>query len=129
MSNSYLEPNLVATKPNHDLGCSLGRITDWVDRAHGAHYSVKNLARDCQVTPRTLERFFCASFGQPPRFWLKRARMKRAVELLLDRLNVSETADDLGYKSPSHFSREFKRFYGFPPNRRARIVAKMSAAE
>jgi AraC-like DNA-binding protein len=55
------------------------------------------------------------TFGDTPRRWLKRLRMQRAVELLRDGSNISETADRLGYKYPTHFSAEFKQVHGVPP--------------
>jgi|WetSurMetagenome_2_1015567.scaffolds.fasta_scaffold515082_1 AraC family transcriptional regulator, transcriptional activator of the genes for pyochelin and ferripyochelin receptors len=93
------------------------RIQNWPERAHEAGYSVKALAGNCGVSVRVLEMFFCAAKREPPRCWLKRLRMERAIELLRDGSNVSETADCLGYRDRSHFSREFKKHYGLAPKR------------
>jgi AraC-like DNA-binding protein len=46
-----------------------------------------------------------------------RLRMQRAIEHLRDDHNISVTAFWLGYQDPSHFSREFKKHYGFAPNK------------
>jgi AraC-like DNA-binding protein len=94
---------------------ALNRIQDWPGLAHDAKYSVKALAAYCGVSVRVLERFFQSSIGCKPSHWLKNLRMQRAVELLRDGSNVNETADRLGYLDRSHFSREFKRFYGRSP--------------
>jgi transcriptional regulator GlxA family with amidase domain len=96
--------------------CRLARIQNWPQRAHDAKYSVRALAKACGVSVRTLERFFLPAFSEPPRGWLKRLRMRRAVELLRDGSNVSETAFCLGHEDPSHFSREFKKGYGYAPH-------------
>ena len=93
----------------------LRRIQNWPERAREAKFSVKALAKNCGVSVRTLERFFLAGFGAAPRGWLKRLRMRKAVELLGDGSNVSETADHLGYRYATHFSAEFKQVYGVPP--------------
>ena len=53
--------------------------------------------------------------------------MQRAIELLRGGSNISETAFCLGYEDPSHFSREFKKCYGFPPNKNANPPAKTAA--
>jgi AraC-like DNA-binding protein len=93
----------------------LHHIHAWPQLARQASYSVSALAKACGVSVRTLERFFLPAFGETPRRWLKRLRMQRAVELLCDGSNISETADRLGYKYPTHFSAEFKQVHGVPP--------------
>jgi AraC-like DNA-binding protein len=93
----------------------LHRIQNWPQLAHDAKYSVRALAGACGVSVRVLERFFLAAFGCKPRQWLKRQRMQRAVELLAGGDNVSQTADRLGYQDRSHFSREFKKYFGLAP--------------
>jgi AraC-like DNA-binding protein len=102
-------------------------VRDWPQLAHQAGYSVSALAEACGVSVRTLERFFLAALGDTPRRWLKRLRMQRAIELLRDGSNISEAAFCLGYEDPSHFSREFKKCYGFPPNKNANPPAKTAA--
>jgi AraC-like DNA-binding protein len=93
----------------------LHRIQSWPRLAHDAGYSVKTLADRSGVSVRTLELFFSSTKRESPRGWLKRLRMQRAVELLLDGSNVNETAECLGYRDRSHFSREFKKHYGLAP--------------
>lgn len=97
----------------------LHHIQNWPQLAHGASYSVSALAKSCNVSVRTLERFFLPAFGDTPRCWLNGLRMQRAVELLRDGSNVNETADGLGYHDRSHFSREFKKYCGVAPKKYA----------
>ena len=105
----------------------LQRIHNWPQLAHGATYSVKALAKACGVSVRTLERFFLPAFGDAPRCWLGRLRMEKAVELLRDGSTIKETAACLSYDDPSHFSREFKKRYGFAPKGCASPPAKAPA--
>jgi transcriptional regulator GlxA family with amidase domain len=93
----------------------LKRIQNWPKRAHEVRYSVKALADHCGVSVRALELFFSSTRRESPSSWLKRLRMQRAIELLRDGSNVNETADCLGYRDRSHFSRQFKRHYGLAP--------------
>ncbi|MGO8931303.1 MAG: helix-turn-helix transcriptional regulator [Limisphaerales bacterium] len=97
----------------------LHRIQNWPQLAHQANYSVSALAAAWGVSVRALERFFVVVFGRKPRQWLRKLRMQRAIELLRDGSNVNETADCLGYRDRSHFSREFKKHYGVPPKKYA----------
>jgi AraC-like DNA-binding protein len=89
----------------------------WPERAQEAKYSVKALAKACGVSVRVLEMFFCAAKREPPRCWLKGLRMERAIELFRDGCNVNQTAECLGYRDRSHFSREFKKHFGLAPKR------------
>jgi AraC-like DNA-binding protein len=91
-----------------------------------ADWAATGGGEDCAVSVRTLERFSLPAFGDTPRRWLRVLRMQRAVELLRDGSNVSETAFCLGYEDPSHFSREFKKGYGFAPKESPSPAAKAS---
>jgi AraC-like DNA-binding protein len=105
----------------------LHHIQSWPQLAHQADYSVSGLAKACGVSVRSLERFFMPAFGDTPRRWLKRLRMQRAIEILRDGSTIRQTAFSLGYTDPSHFSREFKKCYGFVPTKYPNSLAKTAA--
>jgi AraC-like DNA-binding protein len=49
--------------------------------------------------------------------YLKKLRLLKAkAPLVFDGLQVSEVAYEVGYASPSQFSREFKRYFRVPPS-------------
>jgi AraC-like DNA-binding protein len=48
--------------------------------------------------------------------WLRQHRLSKAYQALLKGKQVKEVAYDHGYKQMSHFSREFKIFFGVPPS-------------
>ena len=85
-------------------------------RAHCAGYSAHELARSYGMSLRQLERFAHEVHGTTPHQCLRHMRMRRAVELVGDKASVKEAAQDLGYKSPSHFSNDFKRYYRVAPS-------------
>jgi AraC-like DNA-binding protein len=99
--------------------CRLARIHNWLDLAHEANYSVAGLAVRCKVSRRTLQKYFASVMREAPHRWLRRIRMQRALELLRDGATVKETTFLLRYSDHSHFSRDFKRFYGITPSRHA----------
>lgn len=47
---------------------------------------------------------------------IRRFVMKRAQELLISGHSISQTADELGFDYPQHFTRMFKRHYGLSPS-------------
>jgi transcriptional regulator GlxA family with amidase domain len=78
-------------------------------------FKVTALARRKGVSKRQLERLFRTHFGITPHGFLVRVRLQKAKELLLQGLPVKVVAISMRYKQMSHFSREFKRFYGCSP--------------
>jgi len=106
----------------------LDRITDWTERARKANYCVRELAVNCDVSLSTLGRWFRARKAACPEAWLREERHCQALALLLDGTSVKETAILLGYKTASHFSREFKRRTGYPPREHlSRSVSESTA--
>jgi len=58
----------------------------------------------------------------------KRLRLQEAKRLLLtDSIDAADAAYRVGYESPSHFSRDYRRMFGAPPRRD--IAALKSDAE
>lgn len=98
------------------MSSRLRHITNWLELAHRSNYNAHTLARLCEVSIRQLERFTHKAHGKTPHASLREMRMRRALELICDRTPVKEVAISLGYKSPAHFSNDFKQFYGTPPS-------------
>ncbi|MBW3196320.1 AraC family transcriptional regulator [Marinobacter nauticus] len=97
----------------------LSRLEPVLKHVH-AHFSepldVEQLAALANMSPATFHRNFRQVAAQSPIQYIKRIRLTRARELLVDQgVKVSQAASLVGYESASQFSREFKRFYGQPP--------------
>ncbi len=78
--------------------------------------SLEQVAKYKNISLRTLSRVFAES-GETPRSWLQSQRLSCAYEALVNRKvsNVTEAALTFGYKDLSHFSRTFKKCYGYSP--------------
>jgi two-component system response regulator YesN len=64
-----------------------------------------------------LSKIFREQTGMTFREYIKYLKMLHAQELLNDPRNrVQEIADKLGYESPYHFTRAFKKFFGISPS-------------
>jgi AraC-like DNA-binding protein len=83
--------------------------------AQQAKWSASMLAKICGVSVRTLERHFHKQMGKTPKKWLTQKRQSQADELLRDGKTVKETATIIGYKCAQHFSRGFKKYWGYCP--------------
>jgi transcriptional regulator GlxA family with amidase domain len=93
----------------------LDLVSDWEHRAQVAGYSASKIAKALGVTLRSLESFFQVRFGVGPHDWMVGMRMREAASLLGTGIPVKVVSMRAGYKQVSHFSREFKRYFGIPP--------------
>jgi len=94
----------------------LQRITDWEAIAVQACYSSAALAQYCGVSIRHLQRHIRSTQGQNLGNWLNSMRIQQGYVKLTTGCSVKETAYSLGFKQVSHFSRLFKKHYGFSPS-------------
>jgi AraC-like DNA-binding protein len=86
-------------------------------RQHSARMlSVEQVARHVAMSPSHFAHRFRAVAQTTPMRYLKQLRLQEARALLLtDGLRVSQVASRVGYESASHFTRDFKAYYGAAP--------------
>jgi AraC family transcriptional regulator, exoenzyme S synthesis regulatory protein ExsA len=82
----------------------------------GCGYRLQDLARVCHVSMRTLQRHFRKHYNTTLSEWMRELRLERARILLTQAESVKYVAFELGYKQPSHFTRDFKGRFGVPPS-------------
>jgi AraC-like DNA-binding protein len=87
----------------------------WQKAAEESGYHAAKIASDLGVSRRQLYRYTIAVFGRGPQEWLHDLRLLAAGQMLRDCRSAKRVALDLGFKQISHFSREFKLFYGLTP--------------
>jgi len=92
------------------------RILDMVLASGEKLPTPAEMARRVGLSPTYFSRLFTRTFGAPPRTWLKRERVRRGAQLLMETdLSVSEIAQRLGYHDIFLFSRQFKEEMGCGP--------------
>jgi AraC-like DNA-binding protein len=96
-------------KPEHEAD-------SWEKLAFKAQFKAQNLAHLCNVSLRTLQRYFAKNYNCTVTDWLRSIRLDAAYRRLKSGDRVKEVAIDLHYKQLSHFSREFKRQHGIAPS-------------
>ena len=70
------------------------------------------------MSPSSFHAHFKAVTGTTPLQYQKDLRLIEAKALLRERQSgVSEAAFSVGYESPTHFSRDYRRKFGRPPSR------------
>jgi len=103
------------TVPNEDVFIS--RFKKIVEqRLHDSDLSVEDLATDMGLSRVQLYRKVKALTGSTPVDLLRKARLARAQILLQESsLSVSEIAYEVGFASPSYFSKCYKDEFGIVP--------------
>ncbi|VVS92546.1 AraC family transcriptional regulator [Desulfoluna spongiiphila] len=114
----------------------LSRIDKVLKQIH-SHYQrpmdVDQLAGLVNMSPSAFHRAFKEVTASSPIQYIKKVRLNKARDLLvLSGARVNEAATQVGYESPTQFSREFKRYFGESPvafsNQAARATASQAGA-
>lgn len=90
---------------------------EWTSLARLAGYSCATMADLLGISLRQVQRHFRVTCRQTTHSWLYELRMRDAAQLMGSSLRIYEVAGLLGYKTSSHFHRDFKRYYGVIPSR------------
>ena len=85
-----------------------------------AQYSSPKLAVQCGISLRQLQRYFHDKHKLKLHQWLTHIRLCHAQKLLLAGTEVKSVASLLGYKQRTHFSRQFKEYFGLSPKQYCR---------
>ena len=77
---------------------------------------VEDLAEAAHMSPSALYAHFRAVTAMSPLQFQKRLRLQEARRLMLSAgLDAADAARRVGYESPSHFGRDYRRLFGAPP--------------
>jgi len=97
----------------------LARLEKALKHMHDHYHEtldVAQLASLANMSPPSFHRTFRQVTASSPIQYLKKLRLSKARELLLDQgIKVKQAAAQVGYESPTQFSREFKRYFGQSP--------------
>lgn len=92
------------------------KSVSWIKVHFREHISIESLARAANMSVATYHRHFRTITGISPLQFQKRIRIYEAQRLMLSNgCNVANAAYDVGYESPTQFSREYKTLFGVPP--------------
>lgn len=102
---------------NPRMGCIAPAIA-YVAENYMNDLSIEALAQLCHVSTSHFRRLFKQILGWAPLDYLQVMRIDRACVLLYNCDNsVTEIGMQVGYSSPSSFSRQFRRIHGISPSR------------
>lgn len=96
------------------------RAIDWIRAHYNEAMRIELVAKVAGMSAPTFHRHFRAVTNLSPLQFQKRLRLEEARRrLLAERADAASIAFDVGYDSPSQFSREYRRLFGAPPRRDA----------
>lgn len=104
----------------------IGRAIAWIGMNFRERLSIERLASEVGMSPSSLHEHFRAVTAMTPLQFQKQLRLQDARSLMLvENIDVATAAINVGYESPSQFSREYRRLFGEAP---ARDIARLRFA-
>ena len=101
-----------------DLGHRTARAIAWLRANFAKPLHMEELAEVARMGVSTLHHQFRALTAMSPLQYQKQLRLQTARQrMLMDGLDATSAAYEVGYESISQFSREYSRFFGQPPIR------------
>jgi AraC-like DNA-binding protein len=106
----------------------IGRAIDWLKGNFTQPLRIDDLAKHANMSTSTFHHHFRALTAMSPLQYQKWLRLHEARRLMLtERLNTATAAFQVGYESPSQFSREYGRLFGDSPLRDITNLRQMTA--
>lgn len=104
----------------------VNRAIGWIKRNYREAFSVEALASEARMSTSALHQHFKQVTSLSPLQYQKQMRLQEARRLIFaEAMDAASAAHEVGYESPSQFSREYRRLFGAPP---VQDVARLRAA-
>jgi AraC-like DNA-binding protein len=100
----------------------------WIRQHHAELFRIEDVARVAGMSVTSFHRHFRAVTTMSPLQFQKQIRLQHArTRLIAATGEVAAVGYDVGYDSPSQFSREYRRLFGAPPGRDAARLQTLPA--
>ena len=107
----------------------ISRAIEWLKGNFTQTLRIDDLAAQASMSTSTFHHHFRSMTALSPIQYQKQLRLQEARRLMLaERLDAANAAFQVGYESPSQFSREYNRLFGAPPLRDISKLRQMSGA-
>jgi AraC-like DNA-binding protein len=104
----------------------VNRAIRWIRANFDRQFRIEAVAREAGMSASALHHHFKAVTAMSPLQYQKQIRLQEARRLMLGEARDAQSAGfQVGYESPSQFSREYARLFGSPP---ARDAARLRAS-
>lgn len=107
----------------------IARSIDWLKDNYKRPMRVEELAEQAHMSVSSFHQHFRSMTALSPLQYQKNLRLREARRLMLtERFDAATAAFEVGYESPSQFSREYSRLFGQPPLRDITILRRPTNA-
>lgn len=98
----------------------ISKAISWIRNHYSDPLRIETVAQVANMSPSSFHRHFKAVTAMSPLQYQKQIRLQEARRLLLARhADAASVGFMVGYQSPSQFSREYARLFGYPPRKDA----------
>ena len=116
-----------AAKRAFGVGNEIARVIAHVSAHLDEDITIEDMAAQVGMSRAVFHRKFKQATTMSPIQFVKGIRLNTAAMKLAEGMTVNEAATEVGYASPSQFSREFKRMYGKSPKQWSRTNTPLPA--
>ncbi|SJZ35004.1 transcriptional regulator, AraC family [Trichlorobacter thiogenes] len=96
----------------------IARVIEWLKENYTQSLRIEDLADKASMSSSTFHHHFRSMTALSPLQYQKHLRLHEARRrMLAEQLDAATAAFEVGYESPSQFSREYSRLFGAPPLR------------
>ncbi|WP_053765401.1 AraC family transcriptional regulator [Leptospirillum ferriphilum] len=106
----------------------IARAIDWIRENYTRPLRIDVLADQIGMSRSTFHHHFRSVTALSPLQFQKHLRLQEARRrMLAERLDAATAAFEVGYESPSQFSREYRKLFGVPPKKDISLLRQGSA--
>ncbi|WP_407333738.1 AraC family transcriptional regulator N-terminal domain-containing protein [Enterovibrio sp. 27052020O] len=111
---------------NHAGANRIAPVVHYLEENFERSLDIDEIASVAGMSSSTLHEHFRKVTSVSPIQYVKSLRLHKARSMLSSGFQVAEVCYGVGYSSPSQFSREFKRYFGFTPSEARSSVSTLS---
>ncbi len=118
---SYLILNYTTYASDHsntfDDKKIIKQTLDFIGDSIEVNLTLDLLAQNCSLSKYHFLRVFKKEIGMTPHSFIINERINRANILLQNGVSISEASQSVGFSDQSHFTRNFKKYFGYTPKK------------
>jgi AraC-type DNA-binding domain-containing proteins len=101
----------------YDKLAIVNAITEFINDNYMNELSLDIISQNMYISPAYISKIFKEETGESPINYLIKVRLAKAKEYLKNgSFTIKEIAQSVGYQDAYHFSKLFKKYYGYPPS-------------
>lgn len=119
------EPRSISNMPYPDKHIVVEWMTNYIKQNYMKEISLEMFSKDMYLSQVYISKIFKEATGHSPIHFLIQTRLSIAKELLETKsLPIKEVSNLVGYEDAYHFSKLFKKYYGYSPSDIKRMAPK-----